>query len=773
MKILIYMSLAILIQPITTWSQPGIDFLHCYGSSGPEYSGDVFATSDSAFLMVGTQSPPNADLNQDSYVVKVDSEGRVIWEQTYGRENGPDVSLTVIEADNGDFMVGGLSLNEACIYRISPDGELRWFRTYGSRSIEAIIELKNGDFVATGLIRHGYPYTALLMRIDADGEVVWRREYEFLNGHSYLYGLRETDGGVIVAGYAVRTPPFVQYQMVAQKVNLDGETVWTRLYGLGANTSEFAKAICSAPGGFIIVGRSFQGNGRSLLVRKINNEGEELWTENQDFGFGSEMQWEGCTRLRNDDVIMVGWASRNQEARPIAQVISPDDDVRWSSVYDMNELGDFDPLTNRFTSVVASPDGGVLACGYVFNSPQVNGYDLFAMKLEPLRLDPMIIAHFPTDTMLTVLLQDSIRFLVLANDQRRLDLSYLWLLNENDALGQDTTVTIQFDQLGEQIVECRVSNEEFSTTIRWHITVTDLFISAFTPDTLDLALRRGTSVDFSLDIVRYTPDGDPEYLWRKTNLDNQGEQEDAGTEPRTTIEFLQSGNYAVEGLVYREQSSDEVVWNVAVKGAIWSFAPEDITLEVLPDSLVRFEVVPSEPDSAGWSITWLVDGEVARFDEKMLEWRFFGEADSCPPHLVQVVVADSVEADTVTWEVVARELGVGNEEVGQAGTHVLLNVSPNPFNSMLVIRYDVGAQGLVPLQLAIYDVSGREVVSLVDGGSSVNPPWLTERNSADRRGSPEETSSATWNASLVPAGVYLVRLQSGQDVSTKKVVLIR
>ncbi len=102
-----------------------------------------------------------------------------------------------------------------------------------------------------------------------------------------------------------------------------------------------------------------------------------------------------------------------------------------------------------------------------------------------------------------------------------------------------------------------------------------------------------------------------------------------------------------------------------------------------------------------------------------------------------------------------------------------LDVSPNPFNSTLLIRYDVGAQGLAPLQLAIYDLSGREVVRQVDGGSSVNPLRLTGRNSADRRGSAEETSSATWNASSVPAGVYLVRLQTGQEVSTKKVVLIR
>ncbi len=121
---------------------------------------------------------------------------------------------------------------------------------------------------------------------------------------------------------------------------------------------------------------------------------------------------------------------------------------------------------------------------------------------------------------------------------------------------------------------------------------------------------------------------------------------------------------------------------------------------------------------------------------------------------------------------VAANSVVNDVEAGRMRRSVLLSVSPNPFNSTLTIKFSTSGDAY-PTRLAVYDFSGREVARLVDGSSSVNPLRLTERSSADHRGSAEETNSVTWNASSVPAGVYLVRLQIDQDVSTRKVVLIR
>jgi len=95
-----------------------------------------------------------------------------------------------------------------------------------------------------------------------------------------------------------------------------------------------------------------------------------------------------------------------------------------------------------------------------------------------------------------------------------------------------------------------------------------------------------------------------------------------------------------------------------------------------------------------------------------------------------------------------------------------LSCAPNPLNSMLTIRFTTGGQASLPVRLAIYDLSGRLVADFLSG---VTPAL---RESAFRSLRPE-TQSLTWDASASPAGVYFVRLQSGADVVTQKVVLMR
>jgi len=78
---------------------------------------------------------------------------------------------------------------------------------------------------------------------------------------------------------------------------------------------------------------------------------------------------------------------------------------------------------------------------------------------------------------------------------------------------------------------------------------------------------------------------------------------------------------------------------------------------------------------------------------------------------------------------------------------------PNPFNPVTTIKYDiVKAQDV---KLAVYDILGREVATLV--------------NAAQQPGSYE----LTWNASGFASGIYFYTLTSGDFTSTKKLILLK
>ena len=96
---------------------------------------------------------------------------------------------------------------------------------------------------------------------------------------------------------------------------------------------------------------------------------------------------------------------------------------------------------------------------------------------------------------------------------------------------------------------------------------------------------------------------------------------------------------------------------------------------------------------------------------------------------------------------------VGIAKTGHPGSYHLDQNYPNPFNPVTVINYQLPDDSEV--ELSIHDISGRKITTLIN----------------DRQLSGYHT--AKWNASPLPSGVYFYRLQAGDFVETKKMVLMK
>ncbi|NUM73561.1 endo-1,4-beta-xylanase [candidate division KSB1 bacterium] len=87
------------------------------------------------------------------------------------------------------------------------------------------------------------------------------------------------------------------------------------------------------------------------------------------------------------------------------------------------------------------------------------------------------------------------------------------------------------------------------------------------------------------------------------------------------------------------------------------------------------------------------------------------------------------------------------------GAFRLLQNYPNPFNPVTSVTYEVGGRQHVSLK--VYDISGREVATLVDESK------------------PAGRYHATFDASGLNSGVYFIKLSAGEFVDMKRAVLIR
>ena len=95
----------------------------------------------------------------------------------------------------------------------------------------------------------------------------------------------------------------------------------------------------------------------------------------------------------------------------------------------------------------------------------------------------------------------------------------------------------------------------------------------------------------------------------------------------------------------------------------------------------------------------------------------------------------------------------------EKNTHVLPNEYslhqnyPNPFNPTTVMSYQLPATG--PVTLRVYDVLGKEVATLVEGVQSAG------------------MHSVRFDGSSIQSGIYFYRLQTGEFIETKKLVLLK
>ena len=102
---------------------------------------------------------------------------------------------------------------------------------------------------------------------------------------------------------------------------------------------------------------------------------------------------------------------------------------------------------------------------------------------------------------------------------------------------------------------------------------------------------------------------------------------------------------------------------------------------------------------------------------------------------------------------VATATGVESDEVGLPAEFTLSQNYPNPFNPGTVIRYSIARAEEV--SLVVYNMIGEEVAHLIDGRK------------------PAGNFSVEWNATNFASGIYFYRLQAGDFVQTRKMVLLK
>mgnify|MGYP002883952957 CR=1 FL=1 len=90
---------------------------------------------------------------------------------------------------------------------------------------------------------------------------------------------------------------------------------------------------------------------------------------------------------------------------------------------------------------------------------------------------------------------------------------------------------------------------------------------------------------------------------------------------------------------------------------------------------------------------------------------------------------------------------------GLPASTALNSIYPNPFNPSTTVSYSIDTDSFV--SISVFDASGREIAELVNGDQIAG------------------YHDVVWNASSSASGVYFLKMVSGNDVFTNKLMLVK
>ncbi|MFT5801093.1 MAG: gliding motility-associated-like protein [Nonlabens sp.] len=201
-----------------------------YGGSGADYGYAITQTQDGGYIFAGSSFSDNIDVTDnnglyDYWVVRTDAAGNILWERNYGGE-GEERAWHIAAASDGGFIIGGYTFSiggdvgsnnggtDYWIVKVDADGELEWENTYGGNQTESAFGLQqalDGGYILAGYavssgsgdVANNYGSEDFwLVKLDNTGNLEWEKNFGGTD-RDRAYALRQSaDGGYIMVGYS-------------------------------------------------------------------------------------------------------------------------------------------------------------------------------------------------------------------------------------------------------------------------------------------------------------------------------------------------------------------------------------------------------------------------------------------------------------------------------------------------------------------------------------------------------------------------------------------
>ena len=233
-----------------------------YGALFFDVAYSVQQTSDGGYIVAGSTNSLGSG-SEDFWVIKTDPNGGMQWSKTYGGLYD-EVAYAVQEINDGGYIVCGYTSSFGAGYedfwllKIDSDGKVLLNRTYGGENSEYAYFVQqtndNGYVIAGSTYSLGAGLDVWLVKTDSAGTMQWGKTYGGLLDEE-AYAVQQTsDEGYIVAGFADSLSDNRDVWLI--KTNSAGNIEWSQTYG-GTEQDEAYSVQQTSDEGYIIAGTTY------------------------------------------------------------------------------------------------------------------------------------------------------------------------------------------------------------------------------------------------------------------------------------------------------------------------------------------------------------------------------------------------------------------------------------------------------------------------------------------------------------------------------------
>jgi hypothetical protein len=357
-----------------------------YGGAGFDSANSIQQTLDGGFIVAGSTSS-FSEGNHDVWVIKLDINGNIQWQNTYGG-TGDDYASAIQPNANGGYIIAGKTDSlgagsyDIWLLRLYSNGVVQWQKAYGGMSNDyasAIQQTSDGGYIVAGSTDSfgAGSYDVWLLKVSSNGGIQWQKTYGGASD-DYASSIQKTsDGGFIVSG-STNSFGAEGYDLWVLKMDAVGNVQWQKTYGGTGddyvNSIQQTKNPVNIADGYIVAGttHSFGAVGADSWVVKLNLNGNILWQKS--YGSTGDDSANSIQQTSDGGYIVAGSTTSADVNDFWVLKLDTKGNVSWQKTYSGTDQ-------NSANSIRQTSDGGYIVAGST-NSFGEGDSDFLVLKLH-------------------------------------------------------------------------------------------------------------------------------------------------------------------------------------------------------------------------------------------------------------------------------------------------------------------------------------------------------------------------------------------------------